>query len=335
MRLGVLWQTTGEGGIWRPHPNAYYRAIDPMKAMERRGHDVVWPSDARSTPDTRRLASCDVVHVYQSGVFRSLLEELARNGTAITYDNDDDFTAIPKESPHFTQNKGLRGHRIFADTAKTARLARWCTTVSEQLAQKYRKAGVERVEVIDNYVAPDLERPRTRHGGVVIGWIAAPEHRADAAQLKIADALRRLVDKHDDVRVECLGVDLRLPDRYRHDVWVLFPDLPRRTGGFDIGLAPLADTPWNQTRSDIKLKEYAASGVPWLASPIGPYVGLGEEQGGRLVPDDGWFDALDRLVSNGRERKRLARKAKKWAKGQTIEAVADRWERLFLEAAEG
>jgi hypothetical protein len=31
-------------------------------------------------------------------------------------------------------------------------------------------------------------------------------------------------------------------------------------------------------------------------------VGLGEEQGGRLLPDDGWFEALERLITHPRER---------------------------------
>jgi hypothetical protein len=53
-----------------------------------------------------------------------------------------------------------------------------------------------------------------------------------------------------------------------------------------------------------------------------------------LVPDDGWSEAIDRLVTTGRERRRLARRAQKWAKRQTIEAVAGRWERVFAEALE-
>jgi glycosyltransferase involved in cell wall biosynthesis len=142
-----------------------------------------------------------------------------------------------------------------------------------------------------------------------------------------------VVEKHESVRVECIGVDLGLPERYRHHSTVPFKELPRRIGGFDMGIAPMVDITFNQGRSDIKLKEYAASGVPWLASPVGPYLGLGEEQGGRLVPDEGWFEALDRLVSQGRERRRLGREGKKWAKTQTIDAMADRWERVFLAAA--
>jgi glycosyltransferase involved in cell wall biosynthesis len=166
----------------------------------------------------------------------------------------------------------------------------------------------------------------------VIGWIANAEHRADIDRIRIADALKRLTAAHEHVRVECIGVNLALPEHYRHDPSVPFPDLPARIGGWDLGIAPLADISWNRARSDIKLKEYAASGVPWLASPVGPYSRYGRDQGGLLVPDDGWFEALDRLVTHPRELRRLARKAKAWAKRQTIDAVADRWERVFQEA---
>jgi glycosyltransferase involved in cell wall biosynthesis len=217
---------------------------------------------------------------------------------------------------------------------RVARLARAVTTTSEVLAEKYRSSGVERVSVIPNQLNPAVDRSRHNHKGVVIGWIAAAEHQADIRRLGIADALQRVLNKHPQARVECIGVDLKLrSERYRHDRFVAFQDLPQRIGGFDIGIAPLADIPFNRARSDIKLKEYAASGVPWLASPVGPYRGLGEQQGGWLVPQDGWYEALDRLVSGRAKRWWLGRRARRWARTQTIEAVADRWEQVFVEAA--
>src|SRR5207244_7329732 len=135
-----------------------------------------------------------------------VLRELVRGGTAVTYDNDDDFTALPKESPEYKKLGGLEGQRGFTRSAKTALLARCFTTTNELLAEKYRRAGVERVAVIGNYLAPGVARPRVPHDGVVIGWIAGGEHRADAARLKIADAIRELVASHEDVRGECIGV---------------------------------------------------------------------------------------------------------------------------------
>jgi glycosyltransferase involved in cell wall biosynthesis len=126
---------------------------------------------------------------------------------------------------------------------------------------------------------------------------------------------------------------LDLHDRYSHHPLVAFNDLPLHIGRYDVGIAPLADIPANWCRSDIKVKEYAASGVPWLASPRGPYRGLSETQGGRLVSDDRWFEAVDALVSNRWARWRLGRHARSWAQRQTIEAAADQWESVFLHAA--
>jgi hypothetical protein len=303
-----------------------------MRALERRGHEIVWPSDSGEL-ELPRVRGCDAVHVYRLAgeERRRAFLELAQRGTVVSYDNDDDYTAVPKESPQYKSTGGLTGQRIFASTVKVARAARCLTTTNDWLAKKYQRAGVEHIEVIGNYLTPGVARPRLNHEGLVVGWVAGKEHYADLTRIAIADALRRLVAQYSFVRVESIGVDLALAERYSFDGFVPFADLPGRIGGFDIGIAPLADIPMNWGRSDIKLKEYAASGVPWLASPIGPYAELGERQGGRLVADDEWFEALERLVTKPRERRRLARTAKRWAKHQTIEAAADRWEHLFTD----
>jgi len=315
-------------------PNAQYRAVDPMNAMARRGHDVVWPPDSGQV-DVSRLLGCDVVHVYRLAgePTRRALKQLADRGTALTYDNDDDYTTVPKESPRYKQTGGYRGQRFFAETARMARLAGTFTTTNSTLAEKYRRAGVPRVEIIGNYLASDAIRPTRAHKGIVVGWIAGMEHLADVARIPIREALARLVAARPEVRVVTVGVNLGLAENYEHIDEAPFAELPRIIGGFDVGIAPLADIPCNRARSDIKVKEYAASGVPWLASPVGPYARLGEAQGGRLVSDDGWFDALDRLAAGGRERRKLSKRAKKWARGQTIDAVAERWERVFLTVA--
>jgi glycosyltransferase involved in cell wall biosynthesis len=99
-----------------------------------------------------------------------------------------------------------------------------------------------------------------------------------------------------------------------------------------IGIAPLIDSAFNRGRSNVKLKEYAAAGAVWLASPVGPYLGMGEDQGGRLVEDDGWYEALDRLVRDHADRAALARRASAWARKQTIEHAGRAWETSFRSA---
>ena len=72
--------------------------------------------------------------------------------------------------------------------------------------------------------------------------------------------------------------------------------------------------------------------MPWLASPIGPYAGMGEQQGGRLVADGDWFQAIDALMSDAEARRLLSQRGLRWAAGETIEAHVDVWERTFEDA---
>jgi hypothetical protein len=327
VRIGATFEVSGA---------PFYRGVYPLEAMARRGHDIVWPENDTGHPRLDQLPSCDVIFVYRrhEDGLRRILSDLTSRGVGVVWDNDDDFRAIPKDSPTFKQTGALRGQKRFSETLRVARLARVVTVTTETLRERYAAAGLTDVRVIDNHLAHKTRRRTRKHDGVVVGWIAGDEHLGDARALKIGETLRRLLDVHADLHVECVGVNLGLPERYVHRPGVPFERLPEIMATWDIGLAPLADTAFNAARSSIKVKEYAASQVPWLASPLAPYRHLGEDQGGRLVADDDWFEALDALVRDRRARKRLARAGRSWAKRETIDAAAERWQSVFAEAAE-
>ena len=327
MRLGVIYEA---------HNNSHYRAIFPLRALERRGHTVIWPTAAREVP-MRELSSCDLVHCYRRINRIGDLRRLSADGVAVSFDNDDNYgaTDMGQTASGFA---GLQSNKaIFREVLKAARLADVATTPSEALAARYRAGGAGNVRVIENH----LERgmfgfgSRSRHRGVVVGWIAGREHAGDLERVPIVDALRRLLDMHRDLGVLTVGLALPLrSERYEHIEEVAFRDLLKITGRMDIGVAPLADTPFNRCRSNVKLKEYASGAAAWLASPVGPYRGLGEQQGGMLVDDDGWVVAIDGLIRSSRSRRRLAGRALRWAKAQTIDRHAEQWEEAFEEAIE-
>jgi hypothetical protein len=208
------------------------------------------------------------------------------------------------------------------------------TTPSDDLADRFEAAGASRVEVIDNYLPGAFNRVRPQgHDGFAIGWHAASEHALDVEALGLRAVLRELLDAHPRVHVVTIGIDLGLDHpRYRREDFLPIDRLTQRLADFDLGLAPLADTPFNRGRSNVKAREYAAAGVPWLASPVGSYAHLGAEEGGRLVEDDGWFDAIDALVRGGRERSKQGKRARQWAQRETIGSMAHLWEQAFLDA---
>lgn len=332
MRIGVLWEGSASA--------AYYRAIGPTEALHERGHEVRWPRDPRAgTLPLDVLAECDVVLVYRlfHPKILGLVSQLARRGVPCVYDQDDDYSLVPSKHPAVkTYRRAMGGGHPFDATLRMARAASVVTVATEPIAATYRRRGIADVRVIPNAVRPQSLRPPLAHDGVVIGWVAGDEHAADVRPTGVGAGLQDVLRRHEDVRVEVIGVDLRLPSaRYRHQRFVPFEQLPAVTARWDVGLAALADTPFNRARSDIKLKEYGACGMAWAASPAGPYRPLGRDEGGVLVPDGQWGDALDRLVRESLERKRLAQSAAAWARRHMTASTADRWEAALRDAVDG
>jgi glycosyltransferase involved in cell wall biosynthesis len=143
------------------------------------------------------------------------------------------------------------------------------------------------------------------------------------------------MDRCPEVRVMTVGVRLNLDaSRYTHHRYIPLHELFYTVRKFDIGLAPIADIPMSYARSDIKVKEYAAAGVPWVASARGSYAALGPKAGGILVEDDGWEEALVTLVRSSFRRSRLQRQATKWGKSQHIMHHIGLWESAWKKAIE-
>jgi hypothetical protein len=328
MRLGLIHERSN---------NAYYRAIFPMRALERRGHTVLWPQRIDDDLPLQALASCDLVHCYRRLDRVSDLQELARRGVAISVDNDDNFAAADLLRDEPTLAARRRNAANFRRLIGVARMADLVTTPSPVLADLYRESGIEDVRIIGNHLEREMFGfgSSVRHDAVVIGWVAGREHAADLPRIPIVETLKGLLTAHRQVRVLTVGVKLPLDsERYEHIPEIALPRLLTVTGRMDIGIAPLAKTAFNESRSDVKLKEYGAGGAAWVASPVGPYATLGTGQGGVLAEEGEWLTVLDDLIRSPRKRKKLARRALKWVKRDTIDHHVNMWEEAFATAVE-
>ncbi len=317
--------------------NGHYRVLFPMAEMRRRGHKVMAPADVDYSQALKGVPNWDLLHIHQAASDEdlALVQRLRAGGVAVVWDSDDDIRNVPRNADSRREIGGRWAIRRYHQRAmKIAREAHLVTTTSPYLAEAFRSEGIEHVVAIPNYLkVGELPRARRKHRGIVIGIVAAREHVVDIAGLRMADVLKRVLAKHQDASVVSIGCDLRLPERYVYNIRVPFGDLLRWEQSFDIGLAPLVDSPFSRARSDIKLKEYAVAGVPWLASPVGPYAAMeGPAQGGRLVADDEWLDALDELVGDVHLRVSMAAQARVWAKTQTVQQKGSAWETAFADA---
>jgi hypothetical protein len=330
MKIGAIYATDVS--------NSFYRAVLPLRELERRGHTTV-PVEIKERQALRiaPLLDCDAVQIYRrtDPTVLKAVEELRTRGVGVVWDNDDDPRLIPPEAPKYKSLGGFHAERDFKGQGKLGRRAHVVTATSAYLAERYAAAWDVEPVVIENYLG-DHQFPRERASGegFVIGWVAAGEHRADAQHLDITQMLRRVMERDPRVRVVTMGVQLKLdPERYTHHPWVPFQELAGYVAGFDLGIAPIADIPFNLARSNVKVKEYAAAGVPWVASARGSYADLGSRCGGMVVGDDAWEDTLVGLAGARFKRSQLRRRAVSWGKAQHLRHHIDRWEAVLADAA--
>lgn len=317
--------------------NSNYRAYQPMGQLQRQGHEL--RLNERDRPiRAEELFDVDAVHVHRiaSPEMQRIAQGLRDAGVGIVWDNDDDVTAVPKTNPLYARHGGIHSRTRRTEVKAMVRLADVVTTPSDVLAAQFRELGAADARVLENFLPTEFGKIRAaKHRGIVISWLAALEHQVDYQQLGLRATFERLLDEHPDLRVRSIGLGLGLGhERYEHVDGTDFLEIARLHSTADIGIAPIVDIPWNRARSNVKLKEIAAGGIPWLASPVGPYLGMGEAQGGRLVGDDDWHAELSRLIDSRRDRRKLGKRAKKWADGEGIDLHAHRWEAALSDAAE-
>lgn len=314
--------------------NAVYRGM-VLTELRRLGHQVDVDRDGEALANGR-VRDVDVVHIHRfdEPEMRQSVGRLRDQGVAIVWDNDDDMAGSP-----FMTKGAMRAQQERSTVTAMLEVADLVTTTSPYLAEQFHSWGAAEVAVVENYIPPnytaDRHADRARGDSITIGWIGAGEHYHDLEQFELRATFQRLLAAHPDVRFATVGLKLGLPaERCRYTRVAQYRDLAGHAASYDIGIAPIVDIPFNRARSNVKLKEYAVMGVPWLASPIGPYAGLGERQGGRLVADDRWYEELERLVVERRARQKLAKRALKWGESQRIHHNLRAWEAPLRRAIE-
>ncbi|AWJ93513.1 glycosyl transferase, group 1 (plasmid) [Azospirillum baldaniorum] len=188
------------------------------------------------------------------------------------------------------------------------RRAALVTVGNGYLAGRAESAGARHVEILptvvdlDHYPVPSPTEPSRP---MVVGWIGSPitEHYLDL----IAGPLRDVMET-EGVRISLVGASpaalgaLR-PDRY---LWEEETE-SRRIAGFDVGVMPLSDTPWERGKCGYKLIQYMACGKPVVASPVGMNRDIVEHgvNGFLATTPEDWTMALGRLAADPDLRRRM------------------------------
>lgn len=186
----------------------------------------------------------------------------------LVWETDDDLWSIDPTNVRAAKVFTPELLRAVEHCASTAHMV---TVSTEPLGEVMRQFNPN-VVVIPNHIdAALLEVDRRRADRLTVGWGGGDSHRRDWQM--VAPAVRRFLDRNPDVDFHMIGADYRAEAKLRG----------RWTGwsarlidyymkiDFDIGLAPLVPSVFNRSKSHIKALEYAALGIPVIASDAAPY----------------------------------------------------------------
>jgi len=155
--------------------------------------------------------------------------------------------------------------------------------------------------IVPPVVDTDVFHPEPRRGAVpVIGWVGT--HSTFPYLQAMVPALAAVARTHRFILrvVGSGGSRISVPGLVvQHRAWDLQRE-PADFASFDIGLYPLPDDPWARGKSALKSVQYLASGVAFVASPVGAAAQLGVDGATHLLattPAD-WIQALSGLLDD-------------------------------------
>lgn len=329
----------------------YYRIREPFDQMASQGLDVSYGLHQREHCKVGGCRNCgdltadtDVFVGQRVGTADSMHQwlKLWRNHK-IVWETDDDLWTI---DPANTRATTFYTPELLEAVERIVRVAHMVTVSTDHLAEVMSRFN-RNVVVLPNHINAsllDMERPH--RGRLVVGWAGGDSHQRDLDMVK--PHLGRFLRRNPDVELHTIGWGSERSPKdfprhlrahvhanplhtmgvdYRHSGWS-----PRVTDyyskiDFDIGLAPLTPGVFNQSKSAIKALEYAALGIPVVASDEGPYREFVEDgvTGFLVKYDHEWGSRLRDLVNDEDMRTEMGAAAKEKARAWTIQDGWSKW----------
>lgn len=311
-------------GFHDGHACGYYRVLLPFREMEANGIDVaVNYGYSEACEDYRVIVGQRVGKQAALPIWRRMA---ARH--KLVYETDDDvFTIDPSNTlAYLTHDDETKDATEFA--AQAADMVTVSTDHLAEVMSQYNRNVVVLKNRIDGALL-DLERPK--RDGVTVGWAGGDSHVRDFQM--VAPQLRRFLERNPTVDFHNVGTSYLKPFKLpgRHSPWQQDIFDYYRTVDFDIGIAPLADTVFNRSKSAIKAIEYGALGIPVIASDVGPYRDyvIDGKTGYLIRSKHEWGKRLYELVHDEGMRAEMGAAAKEEAARWTIQRGWPEWERAY------
>jgi glycosyltransferase involved in cell wall biosynthesis len=317
----------------------YYRIKVPLDELARHGgYEVTFRSggdEPGNKPITlAEMQDHDIVIGQRFNSYGGLGSWRRARGplSRLVYEIDDDVfsvTPVNWQAYHVYTRPEIR-----EAVTHMAGVADLVTVTTEHLAGVMREeTGNENVAVLPNCIpAWVLDLPRQPRDRPAVGWQGGASHAMDVGL--VVNPVKRFLRRFPGWDFRLGGTDFRetfaAGDRAVFSPWIpVYEDAPGyyATIDFDIGLAPLLDSPFSRSKSNVKILEYGARGIPSIASDCEVYRSfITHGVNGFLVKrDHEWLHYLSELASDEGLRRKMGEAARETARNLTIEGNWRRW----------
>lgn len=323
----------------------YYRLIWPAEILQQRGHDIriIMPHerDHMLQGEMRgdkmikvKIPSDADVIVFQRVTHRHLVQAMKlirQHGVATVVDMDDDLTCIHPSNPafHALHPKSGYSDHSWENTLRACDVATLVTVSTPALIQRYARRN-NNGHVLYNMI-PERMLDVERVDSDVVGWGGAVfSHPLDLQELgpSIAQVIQgggrfKIAGPINGIH-QALGIGKTTEIDSTGSVPM--NDWPQALSTLGIGVAPLADTKFNAAKSWLKMAEYAAVGVPCVASPRAEYTRLHRRGVGWLAKNPNeWRKKLNILRTSADARQELSLAGREAMHALTLEFNAQLW----------
>lgn len=318
------------------------RLVQPLRELEKHGHEVhmVNSHEPAAIIAMRGAHEYDLIIGERFAGFDGMaIWRRARcPSNRLVYENDDDLFSIDKAN--WSAYKTFQDLKIRDAIIGYCELSDLVTVTVEPLAQIHRELGAPNVAVLPNSI-PEyaIDLPRHNNGRKPrIGWVGGASHGIDVHEA--IPAVRRFLGKNDDWDLFLGGTDYRPSfnpqnwDQMVFSEWQQINTHEREyyeSIDFEIGIIPVKDTPFAQSKSALKALEFNARGIPVIASDVGPYRDyiVDGENGFLVKSEHDWMKYLRLLAGDRQLRYDMGQKGKEHARACTVEQNWVLWERAY------
>lgn len=264
----------------RPLPNAQgvFRITSPLGALRKQGKasECIWPmeDDGRELTVSELLRLSPDTLIVQHYLHEKHLAALQAWSVApgrpfVVYALDDLVSNLAKSNPFFKNMPANSRARLKYALERCDRLV----TSTDFLAEAYGHFCSD-IRVVPNRLEQDLwlplqsrkqtsERPR-------VGWAGGTTHQGDLLLLK--DVIEQTRHEADWIFFGMCPPEIR-PLLSEYHPFTQLGEYPASLAALnlDIAVAPLAQLPFNQGKSNLRLLEYGILGIPVVCTDIEPY----------------------------------------------------------------